>query len=161
MKLLMHRSTASSSRLCSPLTSSSASSSSWIREETSDLRLSSPHPHSSSCEKKNTRKKVRFNLLPSSLQLWGIFFSQCLSTRAGNKRAAQVENRLPFFAVHFFLLLFVTLTVHRQGIKIFNQKSNLRNFFSSLFHNPVNLISTQRRTAAWSNTNIVRQPSSE
>jgi uncharacterized membrane protein len=29
--------------------------------------------------------------------------------------------------------------VHRQGIKIFNQKSNLR-IFSSLFHNPVNLI---------------------
>lgn len=135
-----------------------------IVNQRGDIRLKTQLSSSSwhSCEKKiRERKKFDLIFFPPHFNYEGFFFSQCLSTRAGNKRAAQVENRLPFFAVHFSLLLFVTLTVHRQGIKIFNQKSNLRNFFSSLFHNPENLISTQRRTAAWSNMNIVRQPSSE
>lgn len=82
-------------------------------------------------------KKVRFNLFSRLFLSWlhldlAIFYSWMFNFlqqhksiiarrqgKEGNKRIVQVENRL-----------FFRRNVHRQGIKIFNQKSNLRIFLS-------------------------------
>lgn len=130
-----------------------ASSSSGIR---GDFRL---HCESFIVEQ-DMKKKVRFNLfsLPPLLVrlfspfLWGFFPAMSFHSSWKQKSSSGGKSSS---ILHRSFVRYVD--VHRQGIKIFNQKSNLRNFFSSLFHNPVNLISTDESEHSMSNMNIEKK----